>query len=218
MSVIMTDIQTGKTVRDWARMSGRDEQTVMTQLRRRGLKGMSLDSILSAEQWAALYANRAATTKPGKSNSSIHPQAEKRAVKAIPPAPAVDKGSDWQTPSISTVRAFMLDCILIGIVIGHAGLIWYDCADLWDVPGQIGGGLAFFIIVAAVMLSTDPAKNITSQIALCLAFLVDLAAWWVHFPVFQTYSVDDDITKVLCGFLCAMSFGALLIYRHQKNN
>ncbi len=121
-------------------------------------------------------------------------------------------------PSLATVRRFFLDTILIGLVIGHAGLIWYDCAELWDVPGQIGGGLAFFIVVAALMLATDATKNVTSQIALVLVFLIDVAAWFVHRPVFETYRADGTVTDVLCGFLCGMSFGALLIYRHQKNN
>ena len=121
-------------------------------------------------------------------------------------------------PGIAAVRRVALDALLIGIVIGHAGLIWYDCAAMWGEPGQIGGGLAFCIVLAAVMLATDSSKNITSQYALFLALLVDVGAYWVHFPTFQTYSVPDAITSVLCVFLCAMSFGALFLYRHQKNN
>lgn len=213
MGEIMAYIHTGRTVREWAQLSGKDEQTVMAQLRRRKMKGMSLDSVLSDEQWAQVYGDKARTSAQNKSVSIERPAAAKE----LPSGKTKESGG-WRLPDLSTVRRFLLDCILVGIVIGHAGLIWYDCADLWDVPGQIGGGLAFFIIVAAVMLSTDPTKNITSQIALLFAFLVDVGAYWVHFPVFQNYSVDDVITRVLCGFLCLMSFGALLIYRHQKNN
>lgn len=206
-----------KTVREWAEMSGKKPDTVRVQATRKLGRAIGQNDELSAAEWLTVY--------PDKARTSVQNPKKKKSVFKESPSAAkelsagkIENEKGWQLPDLTTVRRVLLDCILIGIVIGHAGLIWYDCADLWDVPGRIGGGLAFFVIVAAVMLSTDPTKNITSQIALVLAFLVDGAAWFVHFPVFQTYSVDDNITKVLCAFLCAMSFGALLIYRHQKNN
>lgn len=218
MGAIMADIQTGKTVREWAQLSGRDEQTVMTQLRRRGIKGMSLDSELSAEQWEALYAHRASAAKQTKSNFSIAKPQEKRAAKAAQPAPVAEAEADWQMPSFGQIRAAMLDCLLIAIAIGHAGLIWYDCAALWSVPGIIGGGLAFGIVLATVMLATDPTKNVTSQYALIFALVVDAGAFWVHRPVFEQYDAPETVTTVLCGFLPAMSWAVLFLYRHLKNN
>lgn len=206
-----------RTVKNWADTSGIKPDTARKKASRILGRLVGQMSVLTPDEWAQVYpdTNNAVrvvvpdTDKPVKKKDStvfINP-----AVAKVPPP-------EFSFPDISTVRRFALDCLLIGIVVGHAGLIWYDCADLWEMPGRIGGGLAFFIIVAALMLSTDPTKNITSQIALFLAFLVDVGAWFVHRPVFETYRVDGTVTDVLCVFLCLMSFGALLIYRHQKNN
>lgn len=210
MGTIHTDMNTDstrtRTIKEWADKFGINPDTARRTIARKSGRTLGQLSELTPDEWNAW--------RPGK--TAKRPARTVRT--AEPTAPRKEAKPRFTLPDISAVRRALLDIILVGIVVGHAGLIWYDCADLWGVPGQIGGGLAFFIIVAAVMLATDPAKNITSQIALVFAFLVDFAAWWVHYPVFQTYSVSDEITGVLCAFLCLMSFGALLIYRHQKNN
>lgn len=206
---------TTRTVKEWAVSSGINPDSARTRATRTLRRTVGQTSVLTPDEWRTVYPDTSAPAVQVKNKSVRKPKPLE--VKELPAAPTA-KANDWKLPDLATVRRATLDVILIGIVIGHAGLIWYDCADLWDVPGQIGGGLAFFIIVAAVMLSTDPTKNITSQIALFLAAVVDFGAWWVHRPVFESYRVDGLITDVLCGFLCGMSFGALLIYRHQKNN
>jgi len=111
-----------------------------------------------------------------------------------------------------------LSVLLIGIVLGHAGLVWYDCAQLWDTPGAIAGGLVFAVVLAAVMLSSDTAKGYTADICLYFVFFVDVAAFWVHKPVFSGYGVDNATTNALCAFVCATSFAALYIFKSYKND
>lgn len=106
--------------------------------------------------------------------------------------------------------------ILIGIVLGHAGLVWYDCAALWDTPGGIGGALVFFIVLAAVMFAADPSKNRTSSFALWFVALVDAAAYFVHKPVFDEYGAGHVITAAICAFVCACSWVALYLYQDQN--
>lgn len=127
------------------------------------------------------------------------------AVEPVPPA--------RQKIGLDDVRRFLVSAILIGIVLCHAGLIWYDCSTLWETAGQIGGGAVFLVVVAAVMLAADREQYYTSESALWFVLLIDIAAWWVHFPVFRTPLVSDTITGALCAFLCACSWIALYLYR-----
>lgn len=214
-----TDTRT-RTIKDWAIQDGLNPDTARRTVSRKAGRTLGQMSVLTPDEWEAW--------KPGKSGQVSGQEKKKAKVKSVfspalavqnvVPSEPIGEGDGLDIPTLATVRAFLLDALLIGIVVGHAGLIWYDCAAMWSEPGQIGGGLAFGIILAAVMLATDSTKNITSQWALILALLVDVGAYWVHFPTFQTYSVPDAITSVLCVFLCTMSFGALFLYRHLKNN
>lgn len=212
-----------RTVKEWAIEAGLNPDSVRKAITRKTGQAHGVLSVLTVDEWEMWRPGKPGNVreKSGKNPGNIR---EKKASVLTRPAaqndvsPDIKPDREIRFPQIATVRRTALDVLLIGIVIGHAGLIWYDCAAMWGEPGQIGGGLAFCIVLAAVMLATDTAKNITSQYALFLAFLVDVGAYWVHFPTFQTYSVPDAITSVLCVFLCAMSFGALFLYRHQKNN
>lgn len=204
-----------KTIKQWADSAGVNPDSARKKASRTFGGSYGLTSVLSDFQWEQLYPSKSpgiVVSTPKEKSKFVPAGGRPAGSKENSPAP-LEKA--WNPDKL---RRAMLDIILIGIVTGHAGLIWYDCAVLWDTPGAIGGGLAFFIIVAAVMLATDPSKNISSQWGLFLALLVDAGAGWVHYPVFQNYRVSDDITLALVAFLCAMSFGALFLYRHQKNN
>ncbi len=138
------------------------------------------------------------------------------------PAPAIvpDKTPDPE-PDVSepiNVRGYALSALLIGIVLGHAGLVWYDCAQLWHTPGAIAGGLVFAVVLAAVMLSSDTAKGYTAELCVYFVFMCDVAAFWVHKPVFSGYGVDNATTNALCAFVCATSFAALYIFKSYKND
>ena len=120
---------------------------------------------------------------------------------------------------IAKFRTGLVDVLCAIAVIGHGVLVWFDCWELWGKAGFIGGGLAFVIILIAFTISTDPTKNITSENALAFVFVVDAAAWKVHFDTFIRFSnVNHIVTGCLCAFLCACSFMALYIFRHSKLN
>lgn len=149
--------------------------------------------------------------------------ANKKRVNTIPPAPEANVLPAAEPQRRRTfrevldgVRAFALDAILVSVVAGHALLIWYDCAIQWGTPGTIGGGLAFAIVLAALLLATDETRARTSGAALYFVLCVDIAAWWVHFPTFQRPGVPDEITGVFAGFLCAASWVALYLYRDKN--
>lgn len=138
------------------------------------------------------------------------------------PAPAIVPDNPPQevpdTPEPLNVRGYALSALLIGIVLGHAGLVWYDCAQLWHTPGAIAGGLVFAVVLAAVMLSSDTAKGYTAELCVYFVFMCDVAAFWVHKPVFSGYGVDNVTTNALCAFVCATSFAALYIFKSYKND
>lgn len=212
-----TDTRT-RTVKEWAVEHGQNPDSVRVKVKRKLGRTVGLTSVLTPDEWNQLYGTKAGqqprTPAPKKKEKSVF-ESIPAAANVLPPG---NTKQPVKLPDLATVRRFVLNTILVGIPLGHAALVWYDCAELWAVPGQIGGGLAFFIIAAVVLLATDPTKNVTSQIGLFFALLIDAGAYWVHFPVFETYRVPDVITGVLCAFLCALSWGALLMYRHQKNN
>ena len=116
----------------------------------------------------------------------------------------------------AAIRGHFLSFVLLSVVLGHAALIWYDCGSLWGEPGTIGGGVAFLIILSAVLLATDETRIRTSGTALWFVCLIDICAWWVHFPTFQRDGVSDVVTGCFCAFLCACSWAALYLYRDKN--
>lgn len=107
--------------------------------------------------------------------------------------------------------------ILLGVIcVAHAGLVWYDCAVLWGVPGAIGGGIMFAIIAAALIVAYDETLSRSSNDALWVVWMFDAAAWYVHFKVFQTPSIDDIVTGFLCAFICLGAAVAFYLYRDIK--
>lgn len=120
-------------------------------------------------------------------------------------------------PAPSSFRSAAINILCFAIVIGHAGLIWFDCQSIWGTPGLIGGGLAFLIVSVAFLLATDPALPRTSDTALWFVLLVDCAAFFVHFPTFMRSSdIGALTTGWLCAAICACSFVALYLFRDSK--
>ena len=169
-----------------------------------------------------VWKSRANTDKAKRPTETAHPKQERPAVvkKNLTTEKPAAKNRDYRL--IATLRKIAtrvnaLDALLIGIVIGHAGLIWYDCGVQWLTPGVIGGGLAFAIILAALILASDSTKNRTSEAALYFVLLVDGAAWWVHYPTFQQYAGIGNVeTGMFAGFLCLCSWFALFLFRDSK--
>jgi hypothetical protein len=173
---------------------------------------------MSALEWADILGGQSAVSVPVRTTQKKRVTLTPRPSGNVPAVGHTkeEKKSKTFREYLDGVRPVALDAILIGIVAGHAGLICYDCAALWGVPGIIGGGLSFAVVIAALLLATDETRVRTSGSALYFVLFVDIAAWWVHFPTFQSAAVPDEITGVFAGFLCAASWVALYLYRDKN--
>lgn len=214
------NIVSGQTISELCEQDERRIEAVRVQwgrtIKRDTGRTFARDYVPTAEEWVRLAPKMSANKTKKRNISSTIVQPKPAARNAV--SPEVLARPKWQMPEASEIRRFALDALLIVIAAGHAILIWYDCFTLWGTPGLIGGGLAFGIVLATIMLATDPTKNVTSQYALLFALVVDAGAFWVHYPVFSEYDAPEGVTAALCVFLCAMSWGSLFLYRHQKNN
>lgn len=228
-----------ETLAEYARKSGERYDTLYRKLRRRFPSEIwGADSVLLAEHIAALSGKNSAARQ--KNSASVptpkNPPARKRLIankgngadikaalekfwKAYQPQEdtvTAERDPVTVVETLQPLRRSAADVLLVGVVVGHAGLIWYDCGQLWGEPGLIGGGLIFVIALATLLFASDRDLPRTSASALWFMFLVDCAAYWVHFPTFQTHLVSDDVTTALCIFICASSFVALYLYRDSK--
>ena len=118
---------------------------------------------------------------------------------------------------INRIRDFAILILYFLVVVGHGILVWYDCAQIWGMPGAIAGGIGFAIILAAFLMATDKTRERTSESALTFVAFVDIASIFVHYPVFSEYDVANWITTVcICVFIPCMSWGALYLFRDFK--
>lgn len=118
---------------------------------------------------------------------------------------------------INCIRDFSILALYFIVVVGHGILVWYDCAQIWGMPGTIAGGIGFAIILAAFLMATDKTRERTSESALTFVAFVDVASIFVHYPVFSGYDVANWITTVcICVFIPCMSWGALYLFRDFK--
>ena len=163
------------------------------------------------------YNNSDSSEKPNSSkprrvvNNSTTVETREAVTPATPPvvtAPRFD---------LQAARNAAVSLLLIAVVIGHAGLVWYDTGQMWGTPGVIGGAVTFAVVLAAVLLASDASKNRTSSSALWFVALIDAAAFFVHVPTFEKYADIGPIeTRAFASFLCGCSFVALYLFRDSK--
>lgn len=211
------------TAKDIAKAEGVNIATIRFRWNAAFAKG-TFDSNreLSPEEIAAISRN--ASGKKTASRPAKPVAKDIRTIETISvnqPAPAPDVAptpgrAKFEWPTFHQVRRFLISALLFTVVVMHGLLIWYDCSVLWDVPGQIGGGTVFIVVLAALLLAADPTLPRTSGNALAFIFFVDCAAWKVHYEVFKTPVVDNIVTGSLCAFICAASFIALYLFRDSK--
>lgn len=118
------------------------------------------------------------------------------------------------------IRAFI--CLAFLIVVGHAGLVWYDMALLWSVPGKIGGGVVFAFILAGMVLmaeKSDKMKDIKENMLWAVGLLESLAIV-VHRGAFsrnaaEAYSAGFGVEYIwaLAAVICLCSIGATVFYQ-----
>ncbi len=212
------DIRT-RTIKEWAELSGISPEAARKSVTRKAGRAHGITSVLTADEWNEW--------KPGKSGKRPAVRVKKEAsvfsidapaVQKVTPSEPIEKQDHWQTPPLETLRDWIVDALLIALCIGHAGLIWYELATTYGPFGFIGGGVIFGFIVAAVLLAADRTKNITSTYALIFALVIDLSAVRLHYDSFKDFGAPNDITVAVCAFLGGMSWGALFLFRHKKNN
>lgn len=201
----------GQTIAEFSAKTGRNADTVYRFARRKfPAQNWSINSAVTPELLAALSAG-----KSGKEKRPRSVPAKKSEVVSLPEKPDTPPARQ-ALPSFQAIRRASISVLLFCVVIGHAGLVWYDLAAMWGVPGTIGGGLMFAVMLAALGFASDPAVNRTSEAALWFAALLDIAAYFVHFQVFDRHDVNIWLTRALCALICACSWMSLYFFRDSK--
>lgn len=207
----------GTTCEKWYTDNGISYDAFRMAFRSLGLKNFGKKRVLTVAELSQIenYPFRKQKDKPKpKENKTprtytVEPSA--------PEKPKVETGrAKFEWPTASKVRAVAFNIIAVGVVVGHGALIWYECNKLWGGVGFFGGLVVFMVVLLAVLLASDPSKNRTSSYALWFMACVDTAAYWVHYPSFVNYSIDDAVRMGVCIFICACSFIALLLFRDYK--
>lgn len=201
----------GQTIAEFSAKTGRNADTVYRFARRKfPSQNWSINSAVTPELYEVLTAGKSDKTKPRSVRIEKKPETIRLPEKPdTPPARQA-------LPDLHTVRRFSIRLLLFVAVIGHAGLVWYDLATLWGVPGTIGGGLMFAVMLAALGLASDRSLNRTSEEALWFVALLDFAAYFIHFEVFRNPEIGIWYTRALCGLICACSWACLYLFRSSK--
>ena len=148
-------------------------------------------------------------------HNNVVPQPEKEVIELA--AQQEERGVTSFREVVNRIRDFSILALYFIVVVGHGILVWYDCSQIWGMPGTIAGGIGFAIILAAFLMATDKTRERTSESALTFVAFVDIASIFVHYPVFSGYDVANWITTVcICVFIPCMSWGALYLFRDFK--
>ena len=141
-------------------------------------------------------------------HNNVVPQPEKEVIELA--AQQEERGVTSFREVVNRIRDFSILALYFIVVVGHGILVWYDCSQIWGMPGAIAGGIGFAIILAAFLMATDKTRERTSESALTFVAFVDVASIFVHYPVFSGYDVANWITTVcICVFIPCMSWGAI---------
>jgi len=119
-------------------------------------------------------------------------------------------------------RASLFVCVSFAIIMGHSGLIWYDMAKLWAVPGAIGGGIVFAFIFSGLILMSDKSEklmDIKENMMWAVGALESLAIV-VHQATFYRAASEAYIAGLgveytwgLAAIICLCSIGATIFYK-----
>ena len=179
---------------------------------------------LSPEQIAILRPGKFTATKTTKKNT------ERVATFATPVAMTPEQGPSRLTapqgvevvnPSKKTDWQMLFFWALCGaIVLGHAGLVWFDCAYLWGIAGKLAGGIVFTVVLASLVLMSGKRFQSVSANMMWFVWLIEACAWFVHWPSFKQeasigYSkgINDITTQFLAAFICLCAIAATYFYR-----
>ena len=204
-----------ETIAEFSERTGRNWDTVVRAAKKKiptekwGKYSVVTPELLSVLDRGYIITSASYTAKPRSVRK------EKSEVIRLPEKPDTPPARQ-ALPSVQVIRRTAISALLFCVVIGHASLVWYDLATMWGVPGTIGGGLMFAVMLAALGFASDPSVNRTSEAALWFAALLDCAAYFVHFEVFDRPEVNIWLTRALCALICACSWMSLYFFRDSK--
>ncbi len=209
----------GQTFEQLCEQYAKNIDSVRVQYGRKGWAGWSRTNVPTSEQYAVLFGGERKNTKRPTvrafknhvHNDSTEAAAAFTTVEAAPllnePKPAIN----W--------RGIAFDVVAVGIVIAHAGLIWFDCVQLWGLPGGFAGCMAFMLVILALIAAFDPSRGRTSANALVFVGIIDVCAVMLHYPTFKHYSAAPLWGNVvICVAVCSVSIMALFLLRDIKRD
>lgn len=108
------------------------------------------------------------------------------------------------------------------IVVGHAGLVWYDMSLLWSTPGKIGGGIVFAFILSGMVLMAEKSEQMAEvrENMLWAVGALEALAVVVHRGAFsrnagEAYNAGFGVEYIwaLSAVICLCSIGATIFYQ-----
>lgn len=202
---------TRKTLAELAAESGGNYDTLYRKAKRLfPAVEWSKNSAVTPDQ-AAVLSGKSAAKKPAVREKAPAIVRESRIVEKQRRA--------WRRPS------FGLPEFLAVVIYAHTGLVWYELAQIFVVPGIFAGVILAAMKHAAVVVTRSGRFGEAVHHALAVAFVLDVLAWYVHYRAFfQGLRVSNYITDmgqdsytvagVLAAVLCAGAFMSLfLIYK-----
>jgi len=198
---------------------GKPISTVQKSYARKFGTGFDKYSKPTPEQYLCIFGGQTDVRTETRTPDNGHADTQKTEV--------ADTEKQARTPDLERAKTdwygFLFRFVCVLIVLGHAGLIAYDCFFLWGIPGSIAGGIAFLSVLACLLLSADHAKKEVSEQMVWFVFLVDAAAGFVHYPTFwknahigYEMGIREFETGCLAAFVCLCSMAALYFFRASK--
>jgi len=203
----------------YAELRGKPISTVQKSYVRKFGTGFDKYSKPTPEQFLYIFGGQTDVRTETRTPDNGHADTQKTEI--------ADSEKLARTPGLERAKpdwyGFLFRFVCVLIVLGHAGLIAYDCFFLWGIPGSIAGGIAFLSVLACLLLSADPAKKEVSEQMVWFVFLVDAAAGFVHYPTFwknahigYEMGIREFETGCLAAFVCLCSMAALYFFRASK--
>lgn len=112
--------------------------------------------------------------------------------------------------------------LTFAIVVGHAGLVWYDMSLLWSTPGKIGGGVVFAFILSGMVLMAEKSEQMAEvrENMLWAVGALEALAVVVHRGAFsrnagEAYNAGFGVEYIwaLSAVICLCSIGATIFYQ-----
>lgn len=147
------------------------------------------------------------TVKPQTKPASIDVQKPTKVIER--PAQEVAKsGFSWDA-----VRNYSYMALLFMIPLAHSILVWNEAWGRYGQKGAFAGITMVLITLAALLLSLDESKGVTSEYAVYLMGVLDFCSFFLHREEFGTDYISTGFAVILP--MCA--FAALFMLRQVKN-